>query len=304
MTPPQFVIPPQQMGELLLVYNMSGSVPPTCPSPLACLKLVTGDELVRQRLCRVYTKQKDGSPNWSLRNPDNKVYLKPFKHQESVPTGLCMQLQLQHIHDDHTVFHYVELEFNSLEVEDNEQFFEQHLSKISISLSGSLPTESPLNMKSVKTSGVTFDLSPPQQKALSPSHTPLVFGGGRDLTNKQSPSLRILAAHTLTLPDTAVGHYSEKALEIYNPYSSPLHWHLSSVASPFLRNVSINSNYITSNSVYFLVKYVSLMQISGCGGSSGEIFKANYSVFWVHERRGTVLPQQMSKVHTYMHVCV
>ena len=47
----------------------------------------------------------------------------------------------------------------------------------------------------------------------------------------------ILTAHTLVLPDAQIGHYSEKHLDIHNPYSSDLEWEPSYNASSFVRKV-------------------------------------------------------------------
>lgn len=97
-------------------------------------------------------------------------------------------------------------------------------------------------------------------------------------------------AHTLVLPDTQIGHYSEKHLDIHNPYSSDLEWELSCNASPFMRKVGGSINEGGGRK-----RPGSREKGVGAGGGGG-IFKANYSVFWVSERRGITQPHSTSKV--------
>lgn len=92
----------------------------------------------------------------------------------------------------------------------------------------------------------------------------------------------ILTSYTHLLPDAQVGHYSEKLLDINNPYSSDLKWELSCSASPFVRKVGS-------------AKRSGQKMTEGVSGR-GEIFKVNYSTFWVSERHGTIPPQSTSKV--------
>lgn len=100
------------------------------------------------------------------------------------------------------MFFCSELDFSSFEVEDEEKFFEQQLRRVVISLSGSPQTESPLPRPSHPP-----PQSPPHPThTLSPSYTPGTEDKGTDLTH--SPPSHILSCHTLTLPDTPVGHYS------------------------------------------------------------------------------------------------
>ena len=115
------------------------------------------------------------------------------------------------------------------------------------------------------------------------------------------------------LPDAQIGHFSEKHLDIHNPYSSDLEWELTYNASPFVRKVRDTDESGGSRG-----KRPSSREKGGGGGGGGggEIFKANYSVFWVSERRGITPPQSTSKVsldmyksytfliiiHLYMHV--
>lgn len=94
------------------------------------------------------------------------------------------------------------------------------------------------------------------------------------------------------LPDAHIGHYSEKHLDIHNPYSSNLEWELSCNVSPFLRKIGGSVNGVGGK------KRPSSWEkgVGGGGERGGEIFKANYSVFWVSERRGMTQPQSTSKV--------
>ena len=105
-------------------------------------------------------------------------------------------------------------------------------------------------------------------------------------TPQQSLTQDILTAYTHLLPDAVVGHYSEKHLDINNPYSSDLRWELSYSASPFVRKTAGEDRMRSSRRAAG----------EGRGGGGGEILKANYSVFWVSERKGTTPPQSTSKV--------
>ena len=94
------------------------------------------------------------------------------------------------------------------------------------------------------------------------------------------------------LPDAQIGHYSEKHLDIHNPYLSDLEWELSYNASPFVRKVRDTDDGGGGGSNSRGKRPSSQER----GGGGGEIFKANYSVFWVSERRGVTPPQSTSKV--------
>ena len=186
-------------------------------------------------------------------------------------------------------FVFLELDFSAYELDDEEGTFKQHLTTLTISLSGS-PSQKPSsssNKQKSKRSSTAFTVSPPHHLAmerlkhkLSLSNTPPVRVGvasaGRSFLQD------ILTSYTHLLPDAQVGHYSEKLLDINNPYSSDLKWELSNSASPFVRKAGI-------------AKRSGQKMAEGEGGR-GEIFKANYSIFWVSERHGTTPPQSTSKV--------
>ena len=103
VTPSNFIIPPQQIKDLLLVYHTNETDESHCssyPALLACVKLTTGDEILRQRLQTVVTRKcidssanlpKDGArkegTSLKLKNATNKVYLAYFSEQEAVATG-------------------------------------------------------------------------------------------------------------------------------------------------------------------------------------------------------------------------
>ena len=98
------------------------------------------------------------------------------------------------------------------------------------------------------------------------------------------------------LPDAQIGHYSEKHLDIHNPYSTDLEWELSYNASPFVRKVKDSGDGVGGRGK----RPNSQEKGGGGGGGGGEIFKANYSVFWVSERRGRTPPNSTSKVGWYI----
>lgn len=216
-----------------------------------------------------------GEKRDSLRNPANGRFLATFLEQETTESS--------------------DLELGVFQVEDEERFFEQHLSTTTVvCLSGSPsahrseePPPSSSETRASSTASRKILASPPlpaaekQQQALrrlklSPSHAnpvsppppPPLPPPHRAARSPLGRSLCILPSHTLSLPDTVIGHYSEGALEIHNPYSQPLHWQLSSAASPFVRETARDS---------------------------GDILKANYSVFWVSERTGSILPNSTAK---------
>ena len=189
------------------------------------------------------------------------------------------------------------LNFSGFELDDEEGVFEEHLKILLISLSGSPPSS--FNATSSKGKAASaFTVSPPPHTAtarlkhkLSLSNTPPIRVGAAKPSSSASLAQglprNILTAYTLVLPDAYVGHYSEKHLEIHNPYSSDLEWELSYNASPFVRKVRSSRSSEGRRSH---------RQEKAAGGGEGEIFKANYSVFWVSERRGTVPPHSTSKV--------
>ena len=105
MTPSKFILPPQQIKDLLLVYHTNERDESHCrsyPALLACIKLTTGDEILRQRLQRTVTRrfvsslasqQPEGEgergrgTSSRLKNASNKVFLAHFPEQEDVPSG-------------------------------------------------------------------------------------------------------------------------------------------------------------------------------------------------------------------------
>ena len=188
-------------------------------------------------------------------------------------------------------FVFLELDFSTYELDDEEGTFQKHLTTLTVSLSGSPPQKpsSSSNKQKSKASSTAFTVSPPHHLAtarlkhkLSLSNTPPVRVGVASVG--QSFPQDILTSYTHLLPDAQVGHYSEKPIDINNPYSSDLKWELSCSASPFVRKVGST-------------KRSGQKMAEGVGGSGrGEIFKANYSIFWVSERHGTTPPQSISKV--------
>jgi hypothetical protein len=208
------------------------------------------------------------------------------------------------------LFYYTEPDFCSFELENEEDMFEEHLTTLTVSLSGSPPATT-TSVKKKAGSSTAFTVSPPPHTAtarlkhkLSLSNTPPVHVGA--VVAKPSSSLTqgltqsILTAHTLVLPDTQIGQYSEKHLDIYNPYSSDLEWELSHNASPFVRKVRDTDDGGGVAGSSGRGKRPSSREKGEGGergrGGGGEIFKANYSVFWVSERRGVTPPQSTSKV--------
>lgn len=197
----------------------------------------------------------------------------------------------------------IEPDFSSFELEDEEGVFEEHLTTLIVSLSGSPPTTTATTKNKVGSS-TAFTVSPPPHTAtarlkhkLSLSNTPPVHVAVANKSPPSSSSLAqgltqsILTAHTLVLPNARIGHYSEKHLDIHNPYSSDLEWELSYNASPFVRKVRDADDEGGGGGSNSRRKRPSSREREG-----GEIFKANYSVFWVSERRGVTPPQSTSKV--------
>ena len=110
MTPSKFIVPPQQIKDLLLVYHTNERDESHCrfsPALLACIKLTTGDEVMRQRWQKVVTRRlvsslaasqhRDeeagerekggGGASSRLKNASNKVFLAHFPEQEAVVSG-------------------------------------------------------------------------------------------------------------------------------------------------------------------------------------------------------------------------
>lgn len=97
--PSKFIVPAQQMKEFQIVYHANQADEDRCksyPAPLACLRLTTGDEVLRQRLQKVVTQrflsslvsqhQERGATS-RLKNASNEAFLTHFHEQETVPTG-------------------------------------------------------------------------------------------------------------------------------------------------------------------------------------------------------------------------
>ena len=203
-----------------------------------------------------------------------------------------------------------DLDFSAFELEDEEGIFEKHLSTFAILLSGSSAKSKKKNTKTSSTAkkspSMAFSFSPPHLPAtarlkhkLSLSNTPPVrvseAGHSSSSTAARQPTLSqdILASFTHLLPEAVVGRYSEKHLDIHNPYSADLKWELGTSASPFVRKSAKRSTGQSAAGV----------ENAGSSGDSrgaGEIFKANYSVFWVSERNGITPPKSTSKVHVHI----
>ena len=196
-------------------------------------------------------------------------------------------------------------DFSAYELEDEEGIFEEHLTAITISLMGS---PSPSSSSTKQPRSTAFSVSPPPHSAtarlkhkLSVSNTPPVQRGvAEPTTSQQGFTHNILKAYTHLLPDAKVGHYSESHLDIHNPYSSDLHWELSSTVSPFVRRVGDDNTAGARRSGRRAGRDATG---GGGGGRGGEIFKANYSVFWMSERRGITAPHSTTKVINFI-VCL
>ena len=200
------------------------------------------------------------------------------------------------------LFTHADPDFSSYDLEDEEGIFEERLTTITVSL---LASPSPSSSSTKQPHSTVFTISPPPHSAtarlkhkLSLSNTPPVQRGvvtppiqkgmvAGPTALEQSFTRDILKAYTHLLPDAQVGHYSERALDIHNPYSTDLRWELTSSGSPFVRRIADNG--IEGRRSQRAERSVS--------SKGGEIFKANYSVFWMSERRGTTPPRSTSKVN-------
>ena len=112
-----------------------------------------------------------------------------------------------------------ELDISSFAVENEEEFFEHHLRKLSVSLSGTPPAETsaahrvphPLQPSSSQTTSARLTQtqsgpSPPKAlQTLSPSHTP--HSGSH---TQQTPTSLVVHSRIVALPDTPVGHCAGK----------------------------------------------------------------------------------------------
>ena len=113
VTPSKSIIPPQQIKDLLLIYHTNERDEYHCrsyPALLACIKLTTGDEIMRQRLQKVMTRRfvsslasqhqiqdrggeregegkREKGASFRLKNASNKVFLAHFPEQEAVSSG-------------------------------------------------------------------------------------------------------------------------------------------------------------------------------------------------------------------------
>ncbi|CAI8051329.1 Centrosomal protein of 192 kDa [Geodia barretti] len=230
-------------------------------APLARLVFVHGDEIIRQRFQRAL---RQGVKKEKRRRRKRRGKEDWGTHSATSSTRISC---LSHLEQESVES---ELDFAQFEVENEERFFEQQIQQIEVALCGSqAPCPPALREKTQRQPlSMSFDTPPRTLKmATSPSHSP----------SKTTPppagtvslSTWIISSLTLLFPDTTSGQRSEKMLDVHNPYSQSLQWKLSSVASPFVRDAA---------------------------GSSSSICKANYSVFWVHERKGTVAPTSSAQV--------
>ena len=197
VSPAEFVLHPQQMQDLSVVYQPSSSEEVArcseTATPLARLVLLNGDEIIRQRLQRAMAAGAAGSEQAEgedgrecrLNNTFNETFLQRFPGQESVPS---------------------ELDFSLFEVENEEKLFEQHVQQTTITLLGSPMTETPIPKQTHHLS-TSFDSPPKALHTLSPSHS-LLQATPPGHTHQATPSSCITSSHTLILPDSAVGRYS------------------------------------------------------------------------------------------------
>ena len=221
VSPAECVLHPQQMQEVAVTYRPSQSEETKCSelsSPLARLVVLSGDEIVRQRFQRAAAERRAGEDDseegatvgsggkgggrrergrkLELVNKLNEAFLKRFPGQESVPS---------------------ELDFSSFEVEDEEQFFEQHIQQVTITLSGRPTTESPIPKQRREPLSTSFGSPPKALHTLSPSHS-TTQATPTSHTHPATPSTRITSSHTLILPDTVIGQYSGD-IHVYNMYT-------------------------------------------------------------------------------------
>ena len=209
VNPAQFVLHPQQMQDLEVAYQPGSSEEEAkcleVTAPLAQLVLLNGDEIVRQRFQRAVTvgsaSSKAGEEagqgedrgatlegrKTRLANTFNEVFLQRFPGQESVPS---------------------ELDFSSFEVENEEKFFEQHIHQITVTLSGSPMSETPLPRRPHQPLSTSFDSPPKALHILSPSHTFLLTPPTTGPAHQATPTLHITSSDTLMLPNSAVGQFS------------------------------------------------------------------------------------------------
>ena len=209
VNPAQFVLHPQQMQDLEVAYQPGSSEEEAkcleVTAPLARLVLLNGDEIVRQRFQRAVTvgsaSSKTGEETGQgedrgatlegrktrLANTFYETFLQPFPGQESVPS---------------------ELDFSSFEVENEEKFFEQHIQQITVTLSGSPMSETPLPRRPHQPLSTSFDSPPKALHTLSPSHTFLLTPPTTGPAHRATPTLHITSSDTLMLPNSAVGQFS------------------------------------------------------------------------------------------------
>ena len=206
VSPPEFVLHPQQMQELSVVYHPSSSEEAAkcseISAPLARLVLLNGDEIIRQRFQRAMAAGKEHQAvegehsqrtEYQLSCALNKTFLQRFPGQEAVPS---------------------ELDFSLFEVENEEKFFEQHIQQITVTLCGSPMTETPIPKPTRQPLSTSFDSPPKALRTLSPSHS-LLQTTPSSHTHQHTPSSRITSSHTLILPDTVVGQYSGKTSTVH-----------------------------------------------------------------------------------------
>ena len=114
MKPSKFIIPPQQMRELLLVYHIDENDESRCSSQpstsIAYLNLTSGDEVLRQRLQKVvalrstsprgsqHQEAADNSKSFTLKNASNRALLAHFPEQETVSMGECIQQNVMYMY--------------------------------------------------------------------------------------------------------------------------------------------------------------------------------------------------------------
>ena len=118
VAPSKLVVPPHQIKDLQLIYHVNERDeatcsshrrnPPSSPSPLACIKLTTGDEVLRQRLQKIFGQRLRTSlagqsrergengvrPALKLKNSSNEALLTHFPEQEAVLTGTYMYMYI------------------------------------------------------------------------------------------------------------------------------------------------------------------------------------------------------------------
>ena len=208
VSPSECVLQPQQIKELMITYTPTSSDEVEkcleATTPLARLVVIHGDEILRQRFqtaCMAGGEEgegEEGTVEYTLNNQFNQNFLPEFPGQESVES---------------------ELDFVQFEVENEETFFEQQMSQIVVTLSGSPATTLPAHTASSRKKtqhqplSTSFDTPPRQMKNLvsPPNSLPKTAPpppGHPSALPSSSLSSQIVSSLTLVFPETSSGQRS------------------------------------------------------------------------------------------------